>query len=137
MTLFYLAIDPIKRKLEWVRAGHDPAILYDPARDRFEELKGQGVALSIDEASEYRENGRSGLSNGQIIAIGTDGIWEAVNKEGQMFGKDRFRSIIRDNAKTGANDILNAVYDELSRYTRGQRSGDDITLVIIKVDGLV
>ena len=54
-----------------------------------------------------------------------------------MFGKDRFRSIIRDNAKTGANDILTTVYDELNRYTRGQRSEDDITLVIIKVDGLV
>ena len=137
MTLFYLAIDPIKRKLEWVRAGHDPAILYDPARDRFEELKGQGVALGIDEASEYRENGRSGLSNGQIIAIGTDGIWEAVNREGQMFGKDRFRSIIKENAMAGANDILNAVYHDLSHFTHGQRSEDDITLVIVKIDGLV
>lgn len=137
MTLFYLAIDPIKRNLEWVRAGHDPAIVYDPVLDRFEELKGQGVALGISEASDYKENVRSGLTNGQIIAIGTDGIWEAVNKEGQMFGKKRFRSIIRDNAKKGANDILNAVYDELSRHTRGQRPEDDITLVIIKVDGLV
>lgn len=60
-----------------------------------------------------------------------------IAKDGHMFGKDRFRSIIRDNAKTGANDILNAVYDELSRYTRGQRPEDDITLVIIKVDGLI
>lgn len=137
MTLFYLAIDPIKKNLEWVRAGHDPAIVYDPVQDQFDELKGQGVALGISETSDYKENGRSGLSNGQIIAIGTDGIWEAVNKEGQMFGKDRFRSIIRENAKTGANDIVNAVYGELSRYTRGQRPEDDITLVIIKVDGLV
>jgi sigma-B regulation protein RsbU (phosphoserine phosphatase) len=137
MTLFYLVIDPVKRNLEWVRAGHDPAIVYDPVQDRFEELKGQGVALGISEASDYKENGRSGLTNGQIIAIGTDGIWEAVNKEGQMFGKERFRSIIRDNAKTGANDILHAVYDELNRYTLGQRPEDDITLVIVKVDGLV
>ena len=136
MTLFYLAIDPIKRNLEWVRAGHDPALVYDPVKDRFEELKGQGVALGINDMAVYKENGWRGLSNGQIIAIGTDGIWEAVNTEGQMFGKDRFRSIIRDNAKTDANDILNTVYDELSRYTRGQRSEDDITLVIIKVDGL-
>ena len=136
MTLFYLAIDPVKRTLEWVRAGHDPAIVYDPVKDQFEELKGQGVALGINDMSVYKENGWSGLSNGQIIAIGTDGIWEAVNKEGQMFGKDRFRNIIRDNAKTDANNILNTVYDELSRYTRGQRSEDDITLVIIKVDGL-
>jgi phosphoserine phosphatase RsbU/P len=137
MTLFYLAIDPVKRNLEWVRAGHDPAIIYDPARERFEELKGPGIALGIDGAFHYRENGWSGLSNGQIIAIGTDGIWEAVNKEGQMFGKNRFRRIIKENATAGANDILNAVYDELSRFTHGQRSEDDVTLVVVKIDGLV
>jgi sigma-B regulation protein RsbU (phosphoserine phosphatase) len=137
MTLFYLAIDPINRNLEWVRAGHDPAILYDPSRDQFEEFKGKGVALGVDETFDYKENGWSGLANGQIIAIGTDGIWEAVNKEGKMFGKDRLRSIIRSNANTGASDILTAVYNELSRYTQGQRSEDDITLVVIKVDGLV
>jgi sigma-B regulation protein RsbU (phosphoserine phosphatase) len=77
-----------------------------------------------------------GLTNGQIIAIGTDGIWEAVNSQGEMFGKERFRSIIRKNARAGSSDILNAVYNELSQFTRGQKSEDDITLVIIKGDGL-
>ncbi len=137
MTLFYLTIDPSERNLEWVRAGHDAAIVYDPSKDRFEELMGQGVALGVNEAFDYKKNDWSGLENGQIIAIGTDGIWEAFNKEGEMFGKDRFRSIIRSNSKAGASNILNAVYNELSRHTHGQKSEDDITLVIIKVEGLV
>jgi len=137
MTLFYLTLDPGNRSLEWVRAGHDPAIVYDPGRDQFEELKGQGVALGVNGAFDYKENGWSGLTDGQIIAIGTDGIWEAVNKEGEMFGKDRFHNIIRSNSKAGASDILNSVFSELNRYTHGQKSEDDITLVIIKVDGLV
>jgi sigma-B regulation protein RsbU (phosphoserine phosphatase) len=137
MTLFYLTIDPSERNLEWVRAGHDAAIVYDPSKDRFEELMGQGVALGVNEAFDYKKNDWSGLENGQIIAIGTDGIWEAFNKEGEMFGKDRFRSIIRSNSKAGASNILNAVYNELSRYTHGQKTEDDITLVIIKVEGLV
>jgi sigma-B regulation protein RsbU (phosphoserine phosphatase) len=136
MTLFYLTIDPGNRSLEWVRAGHDPALVYDPGRDQFEELKGQGIALGVSNAFDYKENAWNGLADGQIIAIGTDGIWEAVNKEGKMFGKDRFRNIIRSNSETGASDILNSVYNELNRYTHGQKSEDDITLVIIKVDGL-
>ncbi len=136
MTLFYLTIDPGNRSLEWVRAGHDPALVYDPVRDQFEELKGKGIALGVSNAFDYKENGWSGLTDGQIIAIGTDGIWEAVNREGKMFGKDRFRNIIRSNSKAGASDILNSVYSELNRYTHGQKSEDDITLVIIKVDGL-
>ena len=136
MTLFYLTIDPDNDRIDWVRAGHDPALVYDPERDEFQELKGSGVALGVKEDFTYQENNMGGLTNGQIIAIGTDGIWEAVNSQGEMFGKERFRNIIRKNARAGSSDILNAVYNELSQFTRGQKSEDDITLVIIKVDGL-
>ena len=136
MTLFYMTIDLEKNQIDWVRAGHDPAIIYDPTRDEFEELKGSGVALGVNEVFDYEENYRRDLTNGQIIAIGTDGIWEAVNREGEMFGKARFRNIIRKNAHAAAGDILNAVYRELNQYTRGQRSEDDITLVVVKIDGI-
>jgi sigma-B regulation protein RsbU (phosphoserine phosphatase) len=136
MTLFYLTIDPEKKRLAWVRAGHDPALVYDPGRDNFEELKGDGMALGVNEGFDYEEYSRNGLANGQIIAVGTDGIWEAINGSGEMFGKDRLRSVIRKNAGGDAGEILNAVYDELSRFTLGQKTEDDITLVIIKVDGL-
>ncbi len=134
MTLFYLTVDPQKDGVEWIRAGHDPAILYDPQQDAFEELKGSGVALGVNDAFEYATNQRKGLTNGQIIAIGTDGIWEAFNKKGKMFGKKRFKDIIRQNAGAGADDILNAVYNEIGQFTEGQKSEDDITLVIIKIN---
>lgn len=133
MTLFYLTIDPEKDRIDWVRAGHDPAIVYDPGRDEFTELKGDGVALGVKINFDYQENTISGLANGQIIAIGTDGIWEAVNSNGEMFGKERFRNIIRKNAGSGSGDIINAVYNELDQFTRGQKSEDDITLVVIKI----
>ncbi len=136
MTLFYLTIDAEKKRLEWVRAGHDPALIYDPLRDEFDELKGSGVALGVNDGFNYEQNRRSGLVNGQIIAVGTDGIWEAVNKEGEMFGKARLKNVIRRNAVAGAGDILNAVYAELNSFTGGRKSDDDITLVIIKVDGV-
>jgi len=136
MTLFYLTIDPEKKRLDWVRAGHDPALVYDPIDDEFEELKGSGMALGVNEGFDYEQNHRNGLANGQIIAVGTDGIWEAVNRDGEMFGKERLRNVIRQNSKAAAGDILSAVYDELNQFTLGQKTEDDITLVIIKVDGL-
>jgi len=136
MTLFYLTIDPEKKRLDWVRAGHDPALVYDPIHDEFEELKGSGMALGVNEGFDYEQNQRNSLANGQIIAVGTDGIWEAVSRDGEMFGKERLRNVIRQNYKVKAGDILGAVYDELNRFTLGQKTEDDITLVIIKVDGL-
>ena len=134
MTLFYLTVDPQKDRIDWVRAGHDPAILYDPQQDTFVELKGTGVALGVNEAFKYTENRHEGLTSGQVIAIGTDGIWEAFNKKGAMFGKKRFKDIIRQNAAAGADDILTAVYNEINQFIEGQKTEDDITLVIVKVN---
>ena len=136
MTLFYLTIDPENKQLRWVRAGHDPAIIYDPTEDKFEELKGSGLALGVEEGFSYEENMKSGLASGQIIAIGTDGIWEAQNKDGEMFGKERFREIIRQkaNAGAGAHDIIDAVYSDLNEFTISLRPEDDITLVVIKIE---
>ena len=134
MTLFYLTVDPQKDRLHWVRAGHDPALIYDPASEQFEELKGDGVALGVNAEFNYTQNSKSGITDGQIIAIGTDGIWEAINHQGEMFGKDRFRDIIRRNAPAGAAGIINAVYSELSRFTKGRKMEDDITLVVIKIN---
>ncbi len=134
MTLFYLTLDPHEDQIGWVRAGHDPAIIYDPVKDTFEELKGTGIALGVDEDFTYPENHKTGLSEGLIIAVGTDGIWETCNRDGEMFGKDRFREIIRRNANAAAADILEAVYDELNQFAKGLKSEDDITLVIIKVN---
>jgi len=136
MTLFYLSLDPDSQSIEWIRAGHDPALLYDPSSDSFEELKGNGIALGVMDEVEYKINKREGLANDQIIAVGTDGIWEAFNPQGEMFGKDRLRELIRTNANRSAGTILNTVYDELKNFTAGRKNEDDITLVIIKATGL-
>ncbi|MBT8355987.1 MAG: SpoIIE family protein phosphatase [Desulfofustis sp.] len=134
MTLFCLTIDPEGQFLEWVRAGHDPALVYSPQMDTFEELKGSGIALGVTDGFQYTENRKTGLQNGQVIAIGTDGIWEAFNTEGEMFGKERYQKIIRDNCQKSAAEILDSVYRELNEFTFGKKSEDDITLVIVKLN---
>lgn len=136
MTLFYLTVEPSARRLCWVRAGHDPALLYDPATDVFEELRGEGIALGVIDDVRYLEYCREDLHNGQVIAIGTDGIWEAFSIHGEMFGKNRLRACIREHAAKSGSEILAAVYQELKQFTAGRRNEDDITLVVIKVDGL-
>jgi len=135
MTLFYMTIDPWEKCLRWVRAGHDPAILYDPDGDVFEELKGTGMALGIDKDLQYQENLKPHLKNGQIVAIGTDGVWEAFNKHGEMYGKERFRQIIRQHARAEARYILDQAYDDLAQFTGGVKRDDDITLVVVKFHG--
>jgi sigma-B regulation protein RsbU (phosphoserine phosphatase) len=135
MTLFYAVIDGPNKCIRWVRAGHDPAIFYAPESDTFEELKGSGIALGVDANWPYQENEKTGLLDGQIIVLGTDGIWEARNAKSEMLGKKRIYEIIRQHAKSGANEILTAVIDTLKNHTREQTPEDDATLVIVKIAG--
>jgi sigma-B regulation protein RsbU (phosphoserine phosphatase) len=134
MTLFYCEIDAQKRSVKWVRAGHDPAIFYDPHKNIFEELKGAGMALGVDENWTYAQDHKVGLETRQIIVLATDGIWEAHNSRGEMFGKNAFYEVIRRHAGKRANQILEAVYAELEDFQRGVEPEDDVTLVVIKID---
>ncbi|MGD9057317.1 MAG: SpoIIE family protein phosphatase [Desulfobacterales bacterium] len=135
MTMFCLTIDPVRMQAHWVRAGHDPAILYDPRSDLFEELGGSGIALGVDGDWDYQAYTKASLRKGQIIFLSTDGIWEAFNPDGEMFGKDRIYDILRKNAASGAEEIVRNVLADLDSFQQGASIEDDITLVIIKITG--
>ena len=95
MTLFFMLMDSDNREVQWVRAGHEPAVVYDPSTDSFSELYGDGIALGVDETWSFQENRQELWSDSQIVLIGTDGIWESENPQGEEFGKKRLREIIR------------------------------------------
>jgi len=134
MTLFFMEIDPRQRSARWVRAGHAPALLYCPLRRSFEELSGNGIPLGVDMDAAFSEQGRPALHPGSLLALGTDGIWEACDPEGRDFGKERFREAIRRAAGKSAADIVAHVFDEVGRFTRGMPYPDDVTLVVIKIE---
>jgi sigma-B regulation protein RsbU (phosphoserine phosphatase) len=134
MTFFYCELREREAEIRWVRAGHDPALVYDPSTDVFDELKGQGLALGLDDAFEYDSFQRR-INPEQIIMIGTDGIWEMRNKAGEMFGKEALMEIIRNNQAQSARQIVDAVTEAFERFRGDDAPEDDITMVVIKVDG--
>jgi len=133
MTLSFIRIDPANRSLRWVRAGHPPALVYDPAADRFRELRGRGLPLGVDEKYQYEESVEADIGAGQIIAIGTDGIWEASDRKKSHYGIERFCEVLRRHADLKAKNILEAVFADIKNFTLGARQEDDITLVVAKV----
>jgi sigma-B regulation protein RsbU (phosphoserine phosphatase) len=133
MTMFFLVLDTETRQLEWVRAGHDPAIIYDPGSDAFNELNGSGIALGVDAEWIYEHNQKTDFSNGQIIFLSTDGVWEARNKKGEMLGKEPILNAIRHNASSDATQIIDAIFDIVDKFVDEVKIEDDITSVIIKM----
>jgi sigma-B regulation protein RsbU (phosphoserine phosphatase) len=132
MTLFVMVIDSNKKELRWVRAGHDPAVVYDPASGSFTDLNGQGSVLGIDPDWTFQENKQSGWSDGQIIIFGTDGIWETENPNAEKFGKLRLQQIVRQHSQLSAHEILHAITDSLDMFRDTAVQNDDVTLVIAK-----
>jgi phosphoserine phosphatase RsbU/P len=134
MTLFYLAIDTEKKRLHWVRAGHDPIILYDATTGAVTDIPDQGgPPLGIVTGARYAENNTAGFAPGQVALLATDGLWESRNAAGEMYGKDRVRESLRRNADRPAADIVAAVLGELQAYLGPDQPDDDVTLVAIKV----
>ncbi len=132
-SMFLLEIDPVGNCLRWVRAGHDPALMFDPVRGRFEELIGKGMALGVDLTYEYEENRHDGWSTGSIIVVGTDGIREARDAAGEMFGKQRLQDIVRDRAGQTAETIKTALMEAVTAFRGDAPQEDDVTLVVVKL----
>jgi sigma-B regulation protein RsbU (phosphoserine phosphatase) len=132
-TLFLAEIDHTRTRIRWVNAGHDPAVIYDPRTDAFTELGRTGLPVGISAEADYHQQQRE-IAPGQIIVIGTDGIWEARNHREEMFGKRRFYEIIRQTAGAASQEIQERVIRAVEGFCTPIAAVDDITLVIIKVN---
>lgn len=131
MTFFYCELTARKTPLTWIRAGHDPALLYDPETDAFDELRGRGPAFGLDDTFRYAESSRT-LKYGQIVLIGTDGIWEMRSEAGEMYGKNRLKEIIRAHRSEAAAVIVAAIEADLQDFQNRLPPDDDVTMVVIK-----
>jgi sigma-B regulation protein RsbU (phosphoserine phosphatase) len=133
MTMMLMTIDAQRREVRWATAGHDLPIVYDPTDDRFIKLSGNGVSLGLQKGNEYEEHIFTNVKPGQIYMALTDGLFEAFNKDGEMFGKSRVRDLIRNSADMPADEIAKRINRELARFLGDKSPGDDLTFVITKV----
>jgi phosphoserine phosphatase RsbU/P len=134
MTMFFMALDIASKHIDWVRAGHDPAILYNLESDSFDELGGPGIALGVDGNWNFNAHEKEGFPGGRIIFLGTDGVWEVRNRSGEMLGKEPIRDTIRKNSSSSAERILEAIFTTLDDFIGRARIEDDITSVVVKIN---
>jgi serine phosphatase RsbU (regulator of sigma subunit) len=133
MTLFMAEFDCRNKHLAWLNAGHEPAVIYDPDANKFDVLAGGGsLPLGVVEDIVYQAHNRV-VKSGQIIAIATDGIFEAQDPQGEMFGRKRFYDIIGRHASGTAAKIKDAVLQAVKNFRQGLPPQDDLTLVVIKI----
>src|SRR5262249_30899882 len=133
MTMHLSIIDARSGMMRWVSAGHDPVIVFDPAEDSFTELGEGDLPLGVMDDSQYSERLSPALRPGQILFIGTDGVWEMPDAKGEQYGKDRLREAIRQCATCSADEIVRSVRARLTAFRGDAKSVDDVTFVVVKV----
>ncbi len=133
-SLFHLFVDVTGQQLQWVRAGHDPAILFNTVTGTFSELKGEGLVLGLN--PEYVFQSNTIRLNGErvLLLLGSDGVWEAVNEKNEQYGKERLKELIRANRECSPGELLQLVNESITRFRGGVALCDDITLVAIVID---
>lgn len=132
MTMLLARIDHYQQTLHWVRAGHDPAMLYHAEGDAFSLLEGKGLPLGVDGNAAYTAS-TAHFEPGDILIIGTDGIWESRRPDGEMFGKERLMDLVREHRNASARTMVFSILDALDDFRGGAALEDDVTLVIVKL----
>ncbi len=123
VSIFIGVIDMKKRELRYIRAGHPEQFL--KTGDRVIELAGDGFLIGITDNLLIKEE-RIALIPTDTIFLYTDGITEAQNEKGELFGIERLKNLLEKR-----ND-LNAVLKEIRFFTSNFQ--DDITLVKIQLN---
>ena len=133
MTLFYGLLNADKRTLRWTSAGHDTPLCVRGATRTIEEFgPASGLPLGVVEEAVYDEEGTVKLQSGDVIVVGTDGVWEAHDAASNMFGKERLREALLASSDQPAQRIHDAVLQAVRDFAAGHPQDDDITLVVIK-----
>jgi len=131
VTVFYAVLDPTTRRLTYTNAGHDRPLVRRASPDaRIEQLPGGGLPLGM--FGEVRlADATLTLAPGDVLVAYTDGLTEAFNADGEMFGDERLLQTVRALPTASAKELLEAIMAHVTTFTGGAPQSDDITLLVM------
>lgn len=130
VTLFYGELDAQERRFTYVNAGHVPPVRVraDGAVDR---LDVGGPVLGLLETARF-ETGVLQLAPGDVMAMVTDGVTEALSSSDAEFGEDRVVETLRRTKSEPASSIVRQVVEAVEQWTGALGCSDDLTLLVLK-----
>jgi serine phosphatase RsbU (regulator of sigma subunit)/predicted ester cyclase len=128
VTCFYAILDPKSASLTYANAGHDLPYLH--RNGDAEELRARGMPLGMMPGMSYEE-GEASLAEGECVLFYSDGLVEAHNPKGEMFGFPRLRELVAEHGEERSlgDFLLRELY---SFVGEGWEQEDDITLLTLR-----
>ena len=136
-SLFYAEYEPAIRVLKYVNAGHNAPIVVR-GRNRSCEiihLKPKDIPIGISADLQFT-TATFQLAIDDVLVAFTDGITEQQDPHGEMWGEEKLEHLLRSCHRASSEQIIECILGELSTFANSQPQRDDMTLVVMKVEGL-
>lgn len=131
ITYFHGIYDSRDGSFVYVNAGHNPPTLVR-ADGQMELLEKGGLLLGVIAGMPY-ESGTVTLGNGDVLALFTDGVTEAMSPEGEEYGEERLEPLLVAHRDKSAKDILETLRREVMAFTdHAPVLSDDFTIIVLK-----
>ena len=130
VTALFGVLDVEARRFTYVNAGHNPALLLRAATGQFETLDATGPLLGTFEAATYKERVVE-LRPGDVLVLYTDGITEAMDAGGELFGEERLRETILARKDEPAVAHVRGIWEAVQAFRDGEQD-DDLTTVVVR-----
>jgi serine phosphatase RsbU (regulator of sigma subunit)/CHASE2 domain-containing sensor protein len=136
VTVFAGILDLRGGTLHYCNAGHDAPYLLGAGRRVPEHMEGEaGPPLCVIEDFPYRFQERR-LQPGETLFLFTDGVTEAMDAAGELYGRQRLFSALRSAPETGeASAVVSAVRDDVRRFVGDVERSDDLTILALRWNG--
>jgi sigma-B regulation protein RsbU (phosphoserine phosphatase) len=131
VTVFYGLLHPRSGGFTYANAGHNPPLWFNVRSGVVQRLHQHGMALGVImdmPLSEYAIQ----FEPGDVLALYTDGVTEALNIDGEEFGVDRLEQVIQETAARSAEEIVAAIQVAVDEFVGNEPPFDDFTLVVMK-----
>lgn len=130
ITFFWMIVDDERKSIKYVNAGHNPPLLI---RDgKIIKLELGGMILGVMKADFAYKSEEYVMKPGDTLIMFTDGITEAMDKAKNEFSDERLEQLAVKLYKNSAQEILDAIREEVQAFTGGATQSDDITLLVMK-----
>ena len=143
ITMMYAVVDLETHTLTYVRAGHTP-LIYVPAdgsvpkRSQVLIPDGLVVGLNLDgieeKFAELLEEHTLQIGAGDLFALYTDGITEAMNEESDLFGEERLSRLLEEHAHLPSDELRERILGDVEAFVGGAEQHDDMTIVLLRID---
>ncbi|MBC7252931.1 MAG: SpoIIE family protein phosphatase [Actinobacteria bacterium] len=134
-TLFYAFYDNNDNTLTYVRAGHEPPLLWRKEDGRIEALEGEGFPVGLMEKGGYQERTVK-LKKGDRVLFYTDGLTGSLNARGEVLGRRKLVELLRGRDGEDIESFLDALVDEIMLFAGDAPQPDDIAVMVLELEEL-